>query len=197
MSVNPATSSAPLTSATSSTRADWLLFVLLGFFWGSSYLFIKIGVDAGLAPFTLVTLRLFFGALLPGCGRLRRQRALPRDRQDLRAFQSSSASSACAPLRADHGRRAVGRLGAGGDPYRTCAALRDPDRGGGAPRAHHAAQGRRRARGAGRRGDPGRLRSGDDRPDGPDAAADPSRRRALLCAWAASMRAASCTACDR
>lgn len=46
------------------TRADWLLFVALGFFWGSSYLFIKIGVDAGLEPFTLVTLRLLVGALL-------------------------------------------------------------------------------------------------------------------------------------
>ena len=36
------------------TGFDWFLFILLGFFWGSSYLFIKIGVDAGLAPFTLV-----------------------------------------------------------------------------------------------------------------------------------------------
>jgi drug/metabolite transporter (DMT)-like permease len=41
-----------------SSRIDWLLFLLLGFLWGSSYLFIKIGVDAGLRPFTLVTLRL-------------------------------------------------------------------------------------------------------------------------------------------
>jgi drug/metabolite transporter (DMT)-like permease len=47
-----------------SSRLDWLLFVLLGFFWGSSYLFIKIGVEAGLTPFALVTLRLFFGFLL-------------------------------------------------------------------------------------------------------------------------------------
>jgi drug/metabolite transporter (DMT)-like permease len=45
-------------------RFDWLLFVLLGFFWGSSYLFIKIGVDAGLPPLTLVALRLLFGFLL-------------------------------------------------------------------------------------------------------------------------------------
>jgi drug/metabolite transporter (DMT)-like permease len=43
---------------------DWLLFVLLGFFWGSSYLFIKIGVEAGLEPFTLVSLRLLIGFLL-------------------------------------------------------------------------------------------------------------------------------------
>ncbi|MGI8871946.1 MAG: DMT family transporter [Candidatus Limnocylindria bacterium] len=49
-----------------SSRLDWLLFVLLGFFWGSSYLFIKIGVDAGIKPLTLVTLRLAFGALLLG-----------------------------------------------------------------------------------------------------------------------------------
>ena len=47
-----------------SSRLDWLLFILLGFFWGSSYLFIKIGVEAGLTPFGLVTLRLLFGTLL-------------------------------------------------------------------------------------------------------------------------------------
>lgn len=49
-----------------SNRLDWLLFVLLGFFWGSSYLFIKIGVESGLEPFTLVTLRLLIGGLLLG-----------------------------------------------------------------------------------------------------------------------------------
>jgi drug/metabolite transporter (DMT)-like permease len=47
-----------------SSRFDWLLFVLLGFFWGSSYLFIKIGVEAGLQPLTLVAMRLLFGFLL-------------------------------------------------------------------------------------------------------------------------------------
>ena len=47
-----------------SSRLDWLLFVLLGFFWGSSYLFIKIGVDAGLPPFMLITLRLLIGFVL-------------------------------------------------------------------------------------------------------------------------------------
>jgi drug/metabolite transporter (DMT)-like permease len=49
---------------TPSTRTDWILFILLGFFWGSSYLFIKIGVDAGLPPFMLITLRLAIGFLL-------------------------------------------------------------------------------------------------------------------------------------
>lgn len=47
-----------------SSRTDWLLFLLLGFFWGSSYIFIKIGVDAGLTPFILVSLRLLIGFML-------------------------------------------------------------------------------------------------------------------------------------
>jgi drug/metabolite transporter (DMT)-like permease len=51
-------------TAARSSRIDWFLFVLLGFFWGSSYLFIKIGVDAGLPPFMLITLRLLIGFAL-------------------------------------------------------------------------------------------------------------------------------------
>ena len=51
-------------SQTSGTRLDWTLFVLLSFMWGSSYLFIKIGVDEGLRPLTLIMLRLLFGTLL-------------------------------------------------------------------------------------------------------------------------------------
>jgi drug/metabolite transporter (DMT)-like permease len=49
------------------TRPDrllWLVFIALGFMWGSSYLFIKIGVDNGLPPFTLIAMRLFFGFLV-------------------------------------------------------------------------------------------------------------------------------------
>jgi drug/metabolite transporter (DMT)-like permease len=57
---------------------DWLLFVLLGFLWGSSYLFIKIGVDAGLAPFTLVAVRLLFGFLLLAAVVVIAREALPR-----------------------------------------------------------------------------------------------------------------------
>jgi drug/metabolite transporter (DMT)-like permease len=45
-----------------SNRLDWLLFLILGFMWGSSYLFIKIGVEeGGLPPLTLVALRLAVG----------------------------------------------------------------------------------------------------------------------------------------
>ena len=43
------------------SRTDWVLFGLLGLLWGSSFLFIKVGVET-LPPFTLVTLRLLFAA---------------------------------------------------------------------------------------------------------------------------------------
>lgn len=57
---------------------DWLLFVLLGFLWGSSYLFIKIGVEAGLQPFTLVAVRLLIGFLLLAAVVAVAREALPR-----------------------------------------------------------------------------------------------------------------------
>ena len=64
-----------------SSRTDWLLFLLLGFLWGSSYLFIKIGVDAGLTPFVLVSLRLLIGfALLATVVAVARE-PLPRSRR--------------------------------------------------------------------------------------------------------------------
>jgi drug/metabolite transporter (DMT)-like permease len=44
-----------------SSRTNWLLFVLLGIMWGSSYVFIKIGVEGGLTPLVLVSLRLLIG----------------------------------------------------------------------------------------------------------------------------------------
>jgi drug/metabolite transporter (DMT)-like permease len=48
---------------TRATRTEWLLFLALGFMWGSSYLFIKLAVD-DFGTFTLVALRLTVGALL-------------------------------------------------------------------------------------------------------------------------------------
>jgi drug/metabolite transporter (DMT)-like permease len=59
---SPTPPSAPAARATN--RIDLGLFALLGFFWGSSYLFIKIGVEDGLTPFTLITFRLLIGFLL-------------------------------------------------------------------------------------------------------------------------------------
>jgi len=65
---------------TTSSRLDWALFLLLGLFWGSSYLFIKIGVDAGLAPLTLVAIRIAIGfSLLAVIGLVSGVR-LPRER---------------------------------------------------------------------------------------------------------------------
>jgi len=63
-----------------SSRNDWLLFLLLGFVWGSSYLFIKIGVEAGLTPFMLIMLRLFFGFFLLASVFLAAREGLPRER---------------------------------------------------------------------------------------------------------------------
>jgi drug/metabolite transporter (DMT)-like permease len=65
---------------TQSTRTLWLLFLALGFMWGSSYLFIKLAVD-DFGTFTLVALRLLVGAiLLWSVVRLTHQ-ALPRERR--------------------------------------------------------------------------------------------------------------------
>ena len=61
------------------TRLDWLIFIALGFLWGSSYLFIKIGVENGLQPFTLIMFRLLIGfALLAAVVAIARE-PLPRD----------------------------------------------------------------------------------------------------------------------
>jgi drug/metabolite transporter (DMT)-like permease len=49
---------------TQGSRLDWLVFLALGFFWGSSYLFIRIGVDHGLHTFTLIMFRLAIGLVL-------------------------------------------------------------------------------------------------------------------------------------
>jgi drug/metabolite transporter (DMT)-like permease len=53
-----------MTSTGTSSRLDWLLFIALGGMWGSSYLFIKFGVEEGLTPLTLVALRLGIGLTL-------------------------------------------------------------------------------------------------------------------------------------
>ena len=64
---------------TRSSRIDWLIFIALGFFWGSSYLFIKIGVDHGLQPFTLIMFRLLIGFVLLATVVAVAREPLPRD----------------------------------------------------------------------------------------------------------------------
>jgi len=61
------------------TARDWLLFGLISFFWGSSYLFIKIGIET-LSPLTLISGRLFFGSLVLGAALLLARVPIPRDR---------------------------------------------------------------------------------------------------------------------
>jgi drug/metabolite transporter (DMT)-like permease len=62
------------------TRLDWLIFLALGFMWGSSYLFIKLAVDS-FGTFTLITLRLLIGAALLWFVVLASRTPLPRDRR--------------------------------------------------------------------------------------------------------------------
>lgn len=60
----PVSQPSPATSAnhTASLRV-WALFLALSFVWGSSFLFIKIGLDEHLPPFTLVSYRLGIATL--------------------------------------------------------------------------------------------------------------------------------------
>jgi drug/metabolite transporter (DMT)-like permease len=62
-----------------STPVEWLVFLALGIAWGSSYLFIKIGVET-LTPFTLVAGRLAIGAGVLAVAMAITRAALPRSR---------------------------------------------------------------------------------------------------------------------
>lgn len=63
-----------------SSLADWLIFLGLGFMWGSSYLFIKLAVD-DFGTFTLVALRLTVGAILLWTVIRIAKQPLPRERR--------------------------------------------------------------------------------------------------------------------
>jgi drug/metabolite transporter (DMT)-like permease len=60
------------------TPVEWLIFLTLGFCWGSSYLFIKLAVD-DFGTFTLVALRLAVGGMLLWAVVLLSRVELPRD----------------------------------------------------------------------------------------------------------------------
>ncbi len=62
-----------------STPVEWLVFLALGIAWGSSYLFIKIGVET-LTPFTLVAGRLAIGAGVLAVAMAVTRQALPPNR---------------------------------------------------------------------------------------------------------------------
>ena len=61
-------------------RTNWILFLALGFMWGSSYLFIKLAVD-DFGTFTLVALRLAVGAALLWVAVRLTGQELPRERR--------------------------------------------------------------------------------------------------------------------
>jgi drug/metabolite transporter (DMT)-like permease len=63
-----------------SNRVDWLIFLALGFMWGSSYLFIKLAVD-DFGTFTLVAGRLLVGGLFLWAAMLLIRSPMPRDRR--------------------------------------------------------------------------------------------------------------------
>ena len=62
------------------TPVEWLIFLTLGFCWGSSYLFIKLAVD-DFGTFTLVAFRLLIGATLLWTVVLLSRVELPRERR--------------------------------------------------------------------------------------------------------------------
>lgn len=63
-----------------SSRLDWGLFLALGLMWGTSYLFIKIGVET-LPTFTLVAVRLGIGLVFLATVVAVARERLPRDRK--------------------------------------------------------------------------------------------------------------------
>lgn len=65
------------------SRANWLIFAALAGMWGSSYLFIKIGVET-FTPLTLVAGRLLFGLLLLIAAVAIARERLPRDARTYR-----------------------------------------------------------------------------------------------------------------
>jgi drug/metabolite transporter (DMT)-like permease len=60
------------------TRNDWLLLVLLGLMWGTSYAFIKLGVET-LPTFTLIATRLLIGFVLLATVVIVAREPLPRN----------------------------------------------------------------------------------------------------------------------
>lgn len=61
------------------SRRDITLFSILSAIWGSSFLFIKLGLLGGLTPLTLVSLRLLLGATAMGLLAWKSGDAFPRD----------------------------------------------------------------------------------------------------------------------
>ncbi|HEX8025255.1 MAG TPA: DMT family transporter [Candidatus Limnocylindrales bacterium] len=61
------------------TRQDWVLLLVLGVMWGTSYVWIKVAVDNGLSTFTLIAGRLGIGLALLAAVAASRRIELPRN----------------------------------------------------------------------------------------------------------------------
>ena len=130
-------------------------------------MFIKIGVDAGLTPFTLVAGRLLVGSILLGRSSSLRDHSLPRDARmylkiAILGFFAIALPFVLITIAEQH----VPRVGRHAD--RAGAALRDPFLGGDARRADHAGQDRGHRDRHDRRRRADGFRSRADRQDGPD-----------------------------
>lgn len=66
----------PTTHATDDAHT-WAMFLTLSAIWGSSFLWIRIGLDEGVAPLALVSMRTLFAGLLLGAILLARRGRLP------------------------------------------------------------------------------------------------------------------------
>ena len=110
-----------------SSQVDWLVFLALGFMWGSSYLFIKLAVD-DFGTFTLVALRLLVGAALLWVVIRLAHQPLPREPRIYGHLFVMALVNIVDPVRAHHLGGAVGRLVARGDPDLARAAVRDRHR---------------------------------------------------------------------
>jgi drug/metabolite transporter (DMT)-like permease len=61
------------------TRTDWILLLTLGLMWGTSYAFIKLGIENGLPTFTLIATRLLIGFVLLATVVIVAREPLPRN----------------------------------------------------------------------------------------------------------------------
>jgi drug/metabolite transporter (DMT)-like permease len=61
------------------TRTDWILLLTLGLMWGTSYAFIKLGLENGLPTFTLIATRLLIGFVVLATVVIVAREPLPRN----------------------------------------------------------------------------------------------------------------------
>jgi drug/metabolite transporter (DMT)-like permease len=75
----------------------WIVFILLGLIWSSSFLWIKIGVQE-VGPMSLVAFRMLFGALTAGAIVVYQRHAFPKDVKTWVIFSILGATSLAIPV---------------------------------------------------------------------------------------------------